>query len=689
MNVFELFATLGLDTTAYDKGLEGAQSSASSFGSVLSTGLGVAAGVATTAIAATATATVAATSAFAQGITEVAAYGDEIDKNSQKLQVSTDFYQSMDYALNLAGSSMSEMTVGFRNMTTQIANATTGNEEALASFEALGLSLEDLQSMSTEEIFTAAINSLQDMEEGTERAALASDVFGARVSQNLGPLLNMSSEEMQAAIDTANEYGMVMSEDAVKASAGFQDSLTTLEGTVTGLKNSLLAEFLPSLTTVAQGLSSIFAGDDSGLGAINEGVASFTENLSSVLPRFISIGASIVSSLATAIIQNAPTLLSSVLSALGTIVNAIIDNSDMIITAAMQIIDIFINKIIDPEQAGRFTQAAVDIIVKLATGIATALPQLRPAVVSVITQVITVLTEPQNLGALIDAALQIILAISNGVTAAIPQLTSVIPVIIGNLIITLAQEFPALATTALQLVVDSIMQIAGAVAGLLGMGYDDLKAGADNLLNGIGNWMADVLTFFVNFGTNIRNRVSELWSGITSFFTNGFQNIKSKVENELNNIKGKFTSIFDTVKNTVKTAIDFIKGLFNFEWSLPKIKLPHFSIKGSLDLLATPPTIPTVGIEWYKKAMNEPYILNDATIFGASGGRLLGGGESGSEVVIGTSKLMSMIRQASGGDQRPITINVYGAEGQDVRELAKAVGQELQYIMDDKEKVYA
>lgn len=688
MNVFELFATLGLDTSNYDKGLEGAQSSASSFGSVLSTGLGVAAGVATTAIAATATATVAATSAFAQGITEVAAYGDTIDKNSQKLGISAEKYQQLDYVLSLAGTSMSGMTAGMKTLTNQLDEAQNGSEDAIAKFEQLGISLEDIQTMSREDLFEQAIYGFQNMEESVERAALANDLFG-RSGAELAPLFNMTEEETRSLMETATEYGMVMSDDAVKASAGFQDSLTTLEGTVNGLKNNLLSEFLPSITTVMGGLASVFAGDDSGLGAINEGVASFTENLSSVLPRFISIGASIVSSLATAIIQNAPSLLSSVLTALGTIVNAIIDNSDMIITAAMQIIDIFINKIIDPEQAGRFTQAAVDIIVKLATGIATALPQLIPAVVSVITQIITVLTEPQNLGSLIDAALQIILAISNGVTAAIPQLASVIPVIIGNLIMTLAQEFPALATTALQLVVDSIMQIAGAVAGLLGMGYDDLKNGAQNLLNGIGNWMADVITFFINFGTSIRNRVIELWNGITSFFTNGFLTIKSKVENELNNIKAKFTGIFDNVKNTVKNAIDFIKGLFKFEWSLPKIKLPHFSITGSLDLLATPPKIPTVGIEWYKKAMNEPYILNDATIFGASGGRLLGGGESGSEMIIGTDKLMGMIRQASGGDKRPITINVYGAEGQDVRELAKAVGQELQYIMDDKGKVYA
>ena len=138
----------------------------------------------------------------------------------------------------------------------------------------------------------------------------------------------------------------------------------------------------------------------------------------------------------------------------------------------------------------------------------------------------------------------------------------------------------------------------------------------------------------------------------------------------------------------VRNAIEFIKGLFKFEWSLPKIKLPHFSISGKLDLLASPPQIPKVSIDWYKKAMNEPYILKDAAIFGAAGGKLLGGGESGPEVVVGEKKLMEMIKKANGAN-RQITINVYGTEGQNIRELAREVGKELQNILEDKEKVYA
>ena len=68
MNVFELFAKIGLDTSEYEKGLEGAEKSASSFGANLKKGIGVAAGVTTAAITATTAATVAGTKAFATAV---------------------------------------------------------------------------------------------------------------------------------------------------------------------------------------------------------------------------------------------------------------------------------------------------------------------------------------------------------------------------------------------------------------------------------------------------------------------------------------------------------------------------------------------------------------------------------------------------------------------------------------------
>ena len=120
--------------------------------------------------------------------------------------------------------------------------------------------MEDLQNLSTEEIFMATVSGLQGMEEGATKASASYDLFG-KSGQTMANLLAMDNEEMNKAIETANEYGIIMDDSAVEASADYIDALTTMKATFKGLTNSLMSQFLPSLTTVMDGLSAIFAGE--------------------------------------------------------------------------------------------------------------------------------------------------------------------------------------------------------------------------------------------------------------------------------------------------------------------------------------------------------------------------------------------------------------------------------------------
>ena len=115
----------------------------------------------------------------------------------------------------------------------------------------------------------------------------------------------------------------------------------------------------------------------------------------------------------------------------------------------------------------------------------------------------------------------------------------------------------------------------------------------------------------------------------------------------IDSIKNGIKEKFDAARNFVKDAIDKMKSFFNFSWSLPKIKLPHFSISGSFSL--NPPSIPKFSVDWYKKAYDNAMVLSDPTIFGynPSNGKFLGGGDgNGNEVVAGEAHLMEMIQGA-------------------------------------------
>ena len=138
--------------------------------------------------------------------------------------------------------------------------------------------------------------------------------------------------------------------------------------------------------------------------------------------------------------------------------------------------------------------------------------------------------------------------------------------------------------------------------------------------------MATLLTIYAS--TNLNGA----WSANLGKLTATTRSIMSQVETT---IKGSLNSIEQQFANT---RLEFSRN----------IKLPHFSMSGSFDPQSG--STPHVSVDWYRKAYDNAYILNGATIFGAMNGNLLGGGEGrGSEIVIGTERLAEVIREAVGG----------------------------------------
>lgn len=154
----------------------------------------------------------------------------------------------------------------------------------------------------------------------------------------------------------------------------------------------------------------------------------------------------------------------------------------------------------------------------------------------------------------------------------------------------------------------------------------------------------------------------------------GFDWIKQKI---VNPIKDAFGSVRETFSNIVSTIseklgaardkvreiIEKIKGFFKFEWSLPKLKVPKFSITPSGwsvgDLLKG--SIPKLSINWNALGgvFDKPTVMS-------YGGSLQGIGEAGAEAVVPLennlewlNKLAGMLSDRMGGGA-PITLAVDG-----------------------------
>lgn len=184
----------------------------------------------------------------------------------------------------------------------------------------------------------------------------------------------------------------------------------------------------------------------------------------------------------------------------------------------------------------------------------------------------------------------------------------------------------------------TISSVLESVKSTVSSAFNSIKSTATSVWNSIKS--AITVPF-----ESAKNTVSSAISSIKSTISSGFSSAKSTVDSIFSNIKNAISNAMSNAKTAVSNAINGIKGIFNFSWSLPKIKLPHFSITGSFSL--NPPSVPKFSISWYKKAMGNGMILNSPTIFGfdPTTGKFLGGGEAGSETVVGTNSLLTMIRK--------------------------------------------
>ena len=611
---------------------EAGEKSGKSFSNAMAKGIKVAGAVIAGAMATVTAGAVAATKTFVDTAKQTAAYGDEVDKTSQKLGLSAKAYQEWDYVMKIAGTEMSSMTTGLKTLTNKLDDAKNGSESAQAMFSALGISMEDISTMSREDLFKATIKGFQGMADSTERAALANDLFG-KSGQNLAPLFNMTADETQGLIDKANDLGMVMSDEGVKGSANFTDAMTTLNGTITGLKNNLMTQFMPSLTEVTEGLAEAFSGKGtakltSGIKniikqfklvapdlfrAVKEIGESLIQSIGPMLPDLVSMMFSLVVSAITTLTSMTPQMMPAITAGLEGIMSAVISALPVIISGLTTLLLELCNWL----SQGGAVQLVDGIVMMISTIIdnfALILPPLLNAVISVVGEVAKALTKPSNVEMVVQSILVIIGAVAVAIGGALPTIWNMIKGVVGNIVSLVGDNFNSAITT--------------------------IKTAFTTIIDTVKGW-----------GDSIKQR---------------------------------FTSIFENARNIVKSAIDKIKSFFKFEWSLPKIKLPHFSIKGKFSL--DPPQIPSFGVSWYAKAMNEPFVLNNPTIFGAMNGNLLGGGERGSELVVGVDKLMQMIADAKGSQN--ITINAYCREGQDIKAFAEEVAYALEDIKARKAAVY-
>lgn len=644
MDLFDLVAKISLDTSDYEKNLNGADKKGSDFAKKLKNGLGTAAKVGTVAITAASTAVI--------GLTKSAV--DEY-ANFEQLAggIETLFGDSAAKVMNNASKAYKEAGMSMNEyMETSIQSAAAlinslGGDQAKAA-DIMSMSIIDMSDNVNK--MGTSMEAVQDAYRGFSRGnftMLDNLALGyAGTKEGMQSLLDKAMEiEKQQGRSTKfsidNYADIVQAIHVVQEEMGVtgttaKEAATTISGSVSAMKSAW--------SNLVAGLANDSADMDMLIGGLVDSVETAAGNIIPVVEKALQGIANLVEGLAPIIAEKLPKfvadVLPSILNAAMALLSAV---TEVLPSIATNIISTLVTSII--ENAPALIQGGIAAIAQLVKGLGEALPTLIPMAIDAILTIVDGLIS--NIDMLVDAAVTLILGLANGLINAIPVLLKKAPTIITKLADALIKNAPLILKAAVQLIValnkgliDSIPEliasaiklVGGIIQGFLQMASQLVEYGAKFII-----WIKDGFMNSViaarDWGVDLLKRIGE---GISSAWSSFISGISSKFDE----IKERIQAPFDKAKEIVKSAIDFIKGLFNFKWELPKLKLPHFKISDGKKVLGI--TLPKIDIEWYKKAYEDPYMFNKPTVVGNKG---FGDG-TGGEMVYGHENLMKDIREA-------------------------------------------
>ncbi len=155
---------------------------------------------------------------------------DRVDKMSQKLGISRQAFQELDFILSQNGMSIDTLQTGMKTLSDAAFEASRGTKTYADAFKELEVDVTNSNGelKTQEELLYKSINALQDMEDRTKRTAIATDLFG-RSATELAPLLNSGAGSMEALTEMAHELGLVLEDDAIDAGRDFTDTMDQIK----------------------------------------------------------------------------------------------------------------------------------------------------------------------------------------------------------------------------------------------------------------------------------------------------------------------------------------------------------------------------------------------------------------------------------------------------------------------------
>lgn len=548
MNLFDLVATLRLDTEEYEEGIKKSSGMLGGIGNAF----GKIAKVGAVALGASATAVGVLTK---QSVDAYANY-EQLAGGVKKLyQTASD--ELMEYANNAyktSGMSANQYMEQATSFSAALVNSLDGDFSAAAKQT-------DVAMRAISDNFNTFGGDI----------GMISGAFQGFAKQNYTMLDNLklgyggTKSEMERLIADANEYAesigqasdlsidsfsdIVTAIDLVQQKQGIagtttKEAATTIEGAL-NMTKSAWENLVTGLTNPDADIGSLvdnlvvaIVGEKEGEGLLNQiipaiqraldGVGQLLEKSAPIISQYFP---KLVSQILPPLLKSATSLVTGLVSALPALVRTLADQAPYIITALVVGISDALPLLLD---------SAPQIIATLVTGLVNAIPDLVPVAVKMVTQLVQFLTD--NIPFVVNAGIALLKALGQGLINAIPILLQSIPTIIGSLVSGLFDAGSMLLSTGGQLI--------GKLMDGIWNATDWFMSQVISFASQIPSAIMSALTGLYDIGANI---VSGIWNGISG----SLRWLKNLISGWVGNVKSFLKTLFG-ISSPSKWARDII-----------------------------------------------------------------------------------------------------------------------------------
>lgn len=227
--------------------------------------------------------------AAAFGLRRLIDAGDTIGETAAKIGIGVEAFQRLTFAAEQEDVSQAQLTQGLKVFTKQLglARAGQGSMAALMSKVTPKLLAQVKAASSSEQAFGLMADAIARIEDPTRRAALAQAAFG-RSGIDLVNLLKVGSAAIAEHGREAEELGIVMSEDMVRAAGEADNQLRRVMAVVRGIGIQIGGALIPVVSELAgEFLTWVRASRES----IQPRVTQFAKDLAVTFEHFVRLTA--------------------------------------------------------------------------------------------------------------------------------------------------------------------------------------------------------------------------------------------------------------------------------------------------------------------------------------------------------------------------------------------------------------